>query len=118
MPTRNERLVAAWDIDFGDGCEPSPEDIIDQWAGIAADYPGGWAQLAIDLFNGLPDESPPEPDIVTMPWGEVDLAPATRRTVLARLIGGMRSIAISMEDYPPELGAGDHLPDPKPPWAG
>ena len=103
MTTPNERLVAAWDSTFGDGCEPSPEDIIDEWADSAAYYPGGWAQLAIDLCNGLPDEAPPEPDIVTMPWGEVDLAPPTRRDVLARLIGGMRSIAILMseEEHPP-----------------
>jgi len=93
MTTPNERLVAAWDSTFGDGCEPSPEDIIDEWADIAAYYPGGWAQLAIDLCNGLPDEAP----------GEVDLAPPTRRDVLARLIGGMRSIAILMseEEHPP-----------------
>src|SRR5438477_654675 len=62
MTTRNERLVAAWDSDFGDGCEPSPEDIIDQWPVIAADYPGGWAQVAVDVAPVLPDEAPPEPD--------------------------------------------------------
>ena len=96
MTTRDERILAAWDDRFGDGCELSPEEIVERWAAIAEDYPGGWVQLAVDLCAGLPDETP-EPEFFTLPSGEtLNITPQTLRSVVAELVGGIRSAALSM----------------------
>jgi hypothetical protein len=107
MTTRDERFLAAWDGRFGDGCELSPQEIVERWAAIAEDYPGGWVQLAVDLCAGLPDETP-EPDFYTPPGGEpINITPPTLRSLVADLVGGMRSAALSMSDET------EHL---LPPW--
>ena len=119
MTTRDERILASWDDRYGDGCELSPEDIVERWAAIAEDYPGGWVQLAVDLSAGLPDETP-EPDLFTLPSGEtVDITPPALRSVVADLVGGMRSAALSMGERSAVswFSMGAESEHPLPPWA-
>jgi hypothetical protein len=117
MTTRDERFLAAWDDLFGDGCELSPQDIVERWAAIAEDYPGGWVQLAVDLCAGLPDETA-EPEFFTLPSGEaLNITPQTLRSVVAELVGGIRSAALSMVEGTAAFSMGAEREHPLPPWA-
>ncbi len=116
MTTRDERILAAWDDRFGDGCELSPEEIVERWAAIAEDYPGGWVQLAVDLCAGLPHEAP-EPQFYTPPSGEpLNITPLTLRNVVAELVGGMRSAALSMVEKSAVFSIRAEREHPLPPW--
>jgi hypothetical protein len=117
VTARDERFLAAWDARFGDGCELSPQDIVERWAAIAEDYPGGWVQLAVDLCAGLPNETS-EPEFFTPPGGEpLNITPPTLRSVVAELVGGIRSAALSMVEDSGPFSMGAEREYPLPPWA-
>jgi hypothetical protein len=116
MTTRDEGFLTAWDDLFGDGCELSPEDTVERWAAIAEDYPGGWVQLAVDLCAGLPDGTS-EPEFFTLPSGEtVDITPPTWRSLVADLVGGIRSAALSMAERSAVFSMRAERQHPLPPW--